>query len=194
MMAKAKRICSMEGCDKKHFGRGLCNSHYVRAKRSGAGIPEASLRTPAGSVEAWLRAHVSWAGDDCLQFPFCRNWKGYGLATFNGRRTGAHRVMCELAHGAAPCPDMQAGHLCHKGHLGCVNPRHLAWMTQRENQSEKPRRLRGARHHKAKLGPVDVIGARLMMESMTIARVASEFGVSQSTMGEIKHRQKWTHI
>ena len=27
------RICSVEGCDKKHFGKGYCNKHYINLKR-----------------------------------------------------------------------------------------------------------------------------------------------------------------
>ena len=28
-------ICSVEGCDRVHFGRGFCRPHYCRHKRNG---------------------------------------------------------------------------------------------------------------------------------------------------------------
>lgn len=31
----AERTCSVEGCEKRHMARGLCNSHYQRAHQSG---------------------------------------------------------------------------------------------------------------------------------------------------------------
>ncbi|MDH1271644.1 hypothetical protein N5C81_29075 [Rhizobium pusense] len=34
-MAKPKRICSIDGCDKFVKGHGLCNRHYLRVKRGG---------------------------------------------------------------------------------------------------------------------------------------------------------------
>lgn len=45
----------------------------------------------------------------------------------------AHRVMCILAHGEPPSPKHVAGHSCHNGSGGCVNPRHLSWITASEN-------------------------------------------------------------
>jgi len=33
-MAKQKRICSVSDCGKPHFGRGLCNAHYLASRRA----------------------------------------------------------------------------------------------------------------------------------------------------------------
>ena len=29
----AKRFCSAEGCDNKHYAQGLCNKHYIRQRK-----------------------------------------------------------------------------------------------------------------------------------------------------------------
>lgn len=85
-----------------------------------------------GANLAWLKEHVGFAGDECLKWPFSKNWNGYGNIVINGRSGKAHRVMCELAHGPAPTGHV-ASHSCNNGHLGCVNPRHLQWKTPRDN-------------------------------------------------------------
>ena len=32
---KQKKTCSVPGCDKKHYGKGLCNMHYTRLRLKG---------------------------------------------------------------------------------------------------------------------------------------------------------------
>ncbi len=83
-------------------------------------------------VQDWIRAHLNYKDDDCLAWPFSKNWNGYGQLKYDGRIQKAHRVMCIMAHGEPP-PTYVAAHSCHKGHEGCVNPRHLSWTTPRQN-------------------------------------------------------------
>ena len=91
-----------------------------------------------GKTFAWLIARVDYQGDDCLPWPFCRDGRvGRGRMGHEGKRPWAHRLMCELAHGPPPTPKHQAAHECGKGHYGCVNPRHLAWKTNSENQLDR---------------------------------------------------------
>lgn len=41
-----ERTCSIEGCDKPHFGRGWCSTHYQRWKRLGDPLAEVGHYTP----------------------------------------------------------------------------------------------------------------------------------------------------
>lgn len=96
--------------------------------------------------ERWLQDHKDYPHKDwCLVWPFGRDPRvGRGIV-----RTGpgkpklpsgwAHRVMCEMVHGTPPTPQHQAAHSCGNGHLGCVNPHHLSWKTNSENQLERYR-------------------------------------------------------
>lgn len=87
-----------------------------------------------GKTIQWIRDHQAYQHDDwCLMWPFSRT-RGYGTFVYLGKGYYAHRFMCELVHGEPPTPAHQAAHSCGNGHLGCVNPKHLAWKTQSENQ------------------------------------------------------------
>jgi hypothetical protein len=96
-----------------------------------------STKRGEGQAIKFLRAHVAHEGADCLTFPMRgRDGKGYGTLGYLGKPRLAHRLMCELAHGAPPTPLHHAAHSCGNGHLACVNPRHLSWKTASENQAD----------------------------------------------------------
>lgn len=111
------------------------------------GIPRCRVlvhRFEQGPVP-WLIRASSRRTTRCIEWPFGRYPNGYGRVTWNGRRTYAHQVMCELVHG--PRPDgLEVRHLC--GHYPCVNPAHLVWDTHAENclDRDRPERyLQGTR-------------------------------------------------
>lgn len=49
----AERTCSVEGCDRRHYGRGLCSAHLQRLKRGAPLDPPilAPTSRPAGTAE-----------------------------------------------------------------------------------------------------------------------------------------------
>ncbi len=115
--------------------------------------PEGS-RGSASQTRVWMIAHVDYAGDDCLAWPFALKSDGYGQLMFRGKNTRAHRVMCMLAHGEPPHPGYLACHSCGKGREACVNPRHLRWASAYENMADKithGTHNRGERHVFAQL-------------------------------------------
>jgi DNA-binding transcriptional regulator YiaG len=145
-----------------------------------------------GKSVAWLRAHVGHTDDECLIWPFARNrQKGYGMFGHLGDHFYAHRYMCELVKGPAPSSQHQAAHSCGNGHLGCVNPKHLSWKTNGENQLE--RRSNSRRNRESKVGnrtrltEADVAEIRRQRGVKTQAALADEFNVS---VGCIEYWQK----
>jgi integrase len=142
-------LCTAPGCDKpvpeKNEEQGyFCNDHLRRWTRYGdplAGKPHAKH----GEMAAWIKAHVSYSGIGCLIWPFSRHQQGYPSQVSDGDdRKRATRIMCELAHGPAPTPEHQAAHGCHNGHLGCIHPQHLHWVTNAENAAESAAMRRDA--------------------------------------------------
>lgn len=147
-----------------------------------------------GAAIKFLRKHVSYSGDDCLIWPFNRaKPHGYGTLGFNGRPHRAHRLMCELAHGAPPTPKHQAAHSCGKGHLGCVNPRHLSWKTEAENQYD--RHLHGTNRKKGtpryKLTWQKVAKIRALEGKMSQQAIARKFGVTHGLISKVLLRRIW---
>ena len=139
----------------------------------------------------FLRANVGYTGDDCLIWPLFRNPEhGRGMFGLNGKVLYAHRVMCELAHGRAPIGRPQASHSCGKGHLGCVNPRHLSWASNSDNQRDRRRHgtQRGAKGNRTKLTNSQIYEIR--QGKRTQAQLAKAFGVS---IGCIQYWQYTDH-
>ncbi len=146
------------------------------------------------AAEAWLRKRVGYVGDDCLIWPFGRTGRGYGGLRFNGGRKThlAHRVMCELAHGAPPFANAVVSHTCGKGHLGCVNPRHVEWSTQKDNIALK------LVHGTSQVGTRNG-GARITEEQVLMivssdradGAIAADLGVCRTAVNHVRNGRNW---
>lgn len=138
MMAE-KPVCKIDGCEKPKFSRGWCRAHYARWYRHG-NPTDGKRRSPNGEPERYLRDVVlPYAGEECLFWPFTRtgrkdSWGGHGRGYAQMRQgrkmVSVPRIVCEHVNGEAP--DKDCGHTCGNGHLGCVNPAHMTWLTRRE--------------------------------------------------------------
>lgn len=165
-------------------------------------VPLAWKRSSGSSVHTdWLKNHVSHQGNDCLIWPFWRAHGGYGVVYEDDyRRTGAHRLMCKLAHGEPSASNLEAAHSCGNGHLGCVNPLHLSWKTRAENISdippEKRRKSRGEKHGRSRLTEGDIHSIRevIASRSATAKSLAKQYGVHPSTISLAVRGKNWSHI
>lgn len=100
-------------------------------------MPKGGYNRGKGLNYQWLKDHLDFNGQECLLWPFSRNWNGYGMLGVEGKIIYAHRVMCKLVNGEPPTPKHIAGHSCHNGGGGCVHPKHLSWKTGRQNLLER---------------------------------------------------------
>jgi hypothetical protein len=73
--------------------------------------------------------------DDCIDWPYNREPDGYARI---GNKL-VTRVVCKRVHGAPPEENYEAAHSCHRGHLGCINWKHLSWKTRRANIDDRVR-------------------------------------------------------
>lgn len=144
----------------------------------------------------WIEEHKNHQGDKCLKWPFGKANKGYGLILVGGTNMLASRFMCIRAHGEPSSPRLQAAHICHSGHLGCVNPKHLAWETPVENNQVKPRALIGSASPLSKLSETDVAEMRRLYEAnrTTQEQLAKAYGVNIATVNSALRRKTWRHV
>jgi len=127
-------------------------------------------------------------------WPFSKT-RGYGAFRYLGKGYYAHRFMCQIVHGDPPSPAHQAAHSCGNGHLGCVNPQHLSWKTQSENQLD-------CREHGTQAKNTAGNGGRLnqgMAEEIrslkgikTQWQIAEQFRISESAVSDIWLGRTWT--
>jgi hypothetical protein len=54
------RICSIEGCGRKHFTHGYCTTHYQCFKRTGSPIPTREQRTRGGESAIRVDGEVAF--------------------------------------------------------------------------------------------------------------------------------------
>ena len=121
-------ICTVEGCEGKHYARTWCGKHYKRWQKYGrADHPvKELLRTPEERWKKW----TEWQGE-CLVWTGHKDSKGYGQINVNGRTIGAHRYAWLRTHGEIP----EGVFIDHKEcyNPACVNVRHLRESTVQQN-------------------------------------------------------------
>lgn len=147
------------------------------------------------TVMEWLdRKTSAWESDECLMFPYSIGSHGYGQFNDGSRRPSlAHRYVCLKFHGIPLRSAMHAAHSC--GNKTCVNPRHIRWASRSENEGDKRRHGRdnaGQRHGMSKLTDDQVIAIRASTGFQK--DIAKKFGVSLTTVSDIKRERRWTHL
>lgn len=187
--------CNFDGCTRPILVKslGLCKAHYTQHR---IGKPLTPLLERKHGAE-WILAHVDHAGDDCLEWPFAKYRHGRGHVMFDGKHRETARLMCELRNGPPPRLGMQCAHSCGKGHLGCVNPKHLRWATRAENEHDKIAHgtsNRGARHGLAKLTEAQVAAIREFAMILPNRVAGDLFGVTRRTVDKIVRGETWSHI
>jgi len=197
-MADHFKPCSVTDCKgnanyTKRGARGMCGAHYQRFMTYGDPLAGGVRH---GEPLEWLNANAEHDGADCLLWPFSFYPDGYGQIRYLGAPTKASRVMCIIAHGA-PDHGNEASHSCGKGHLGCVNPKHLRWDTPKGNCADRTdhgTETRGEDQWAAKLTEANVVEIRAYRGPMTQREIAEQYGVSRMTISDVLHCRTWAWL
>lgn len=187
------RPCSLLNCDRPHKGRGLCELHLERLKRTGT-TDDAKRLTLADRF--WSKVDKR-GPDDCWLRTAAVNEHGYGVMRPEGKRTGptvkAHRVSLMLA-GVNP-DGYVVRHAC--DNPPCVNPAHLSVGSKADNSADmvaRDRHARGSRSGTSKLTEDQVAEIRARVARGELQRVlAAEFGVSRPQISYIVNKG-WRHV
>lgn len=198
-MADDSKACALVGCNmnpsRSSGGRkGYCSTHYGRIRRHGDPNREPWRNEPL----EWLKSQAATQSRECLIWPFRIETTGYGRVSIKrpggGSKYGhAHRLMCEIAKGPAPSRRHQAAHAC--GNRACVNPRHLSWKTQSENERDKiihGTSNRGERCGSNKLSREDVVAIR--GSSAPASLLAKQYRVHSSHIRALRRGRFWPDI
>jgi len=192
-MLPAGGPCSVGGCGRPAKAKLMCSRHYLQYRRTGTAE---STRAAPGEPARWAaEVAKSHDKDDCLSWPFGRNAAGYGLLSHPFSAL-AHRVICLIAHGHPPEGRPDAAHSCGNGADGCVNPRHVRWLSHAENQAEMV-----AHGHSTKGSPIQsrcklsVSDVHMIRDSADPARILAErFGVAPDTIRKVRGHRTWRHL
>lgn len=139
-MSKTTRLCTIEGCDRKHYGHGWCAMHYQRwSKRGDPLTPRYAPKIPI-EERFWGKVNKT---KTCWLWTDAPGNHGYGVFGFDGSQKLAHRVSYQWENGHIP-DGLHIDHTCHNNdtncpggkackHRLCVRPSHLEPVTPGEN-------------------------------------------------------------
>ncbi len=135
--------------------------------------------------------------NDCWLWHGAKTQKGYGYIMLDFTSILAHRIMYVLHFGIIP----DGMCICHKCDVGnCVNPKHFFLGTKKDNaqDAEIKGRLvhhRGSSHGNSKLKEDQVkIIKQMILNGENQAFAARMFGVTRTTITDIKIGKTWRHI
>lgn len=145
---------------------------------------------PTLAERFWEKVRVAGA-DECWEWQAADNGLGYGLLGVEGRMIYAHQLSYEFEHGPFSITKCVL-HSC--DNPPCVNPAHLFLGTKKDNSRDMASKRRAAGQDGRKLKPEEVARIRERITSGEIQRaLAREYGVSDTTISEIKTGRTWSH-
>lgn len=142
----------------------------------------------------WLAEALLMETDDCIEWPFSVQSRGYGKFWDGEEYHLAHAYICTQVYGPRPSVEHDAAHSC-VSRRRCCNYRHLRWALHHDNLED--RRAHGTlpmgeAHVAAVLTEPQVIAIRA--STATQAALAQQFGVHVGTIQAIKDERSWKHL
>jgi hypothetical protein len=104
-----------------------------------------------------------------------------------------NRIVATVFHGAPPTPKHQAAHCDGDKTNDCAS--NLAWKSRKENEQDKKLHgtyLFGERANGARMTASGV--REVLMSDASNHELAAKFGVSYSTIFDIRTRRSWRHV
>ncbi len=190
-----QRICSIEGCGKKVYGKGFCQKHHYRLWKHGD--PLGGRVSPGEPMRFIDEVALLHDGMECLFWPYAKRTGGAATVQINGKLESVARYICSVVNGEPPTPTHEAAHSCGKGHLACIAPIHLSWKTPKENQADRlvhGTDRRGEKSPTSKLTEADVIQIRGLQGTLSQSKIADQFGISREHVGHVQSRKKWAWL
>ena len=143
--------------------------------------------------ERFERSFIPEPMSGCWLWTSTQDDRGYGLLWLDGRPIKAHRAAWIFYRGDLS-PDILVCHKCDTS--ACVNPEHLFAGSHLDNQRDAWRKGRKqVRRGSAVSTSLTESDVRAILASHELPRVlAVRYGVSKSTIYQIKWRKTWRHV
>ena len=127
------RLCSFDGCERKHESRGFCAAHALQLRR-GKAITPLEIRERYDSHEDSFYAKIQRVPcGGCWLWIAATDPDGYGFHHSELSTKRAHRYSFWL-HNGYLTEGLMVRHLCHNP--CCVNPDHLEEGTAKDNRRD----------------------------------------------------------
>jgi len=191
------RLCSIDACGSKHYGKDLCFKHYYRQYKHGnPHIVKKGSRYPIFNTlkESFESKFEKGNVEKCW------NWKGaishgYGSLRFKGKHYIASRAAYEV-YISVINDDLLVCHKC--DNPLCVNPNHLFLGTELDNMKDmvsKNRSAKGSHHSQAKLNETSVKEIKkLLKQQLSHSEIAKLYDVKREAISKINQGIRWGHI
>ena len=148
-------------------------------------------RAKRGAGLKFVKDAVKSDTNDCIIWPYGSGKDRYPVVSYKGRVIGAHRLSLILSEGDPPEDKNHAAHdpINCTTRL-CVNPRHLRWASQAENNFDGAIRRRSER--KALLSYEQVNEIREKYKSY--GEIAELYEVNYGVIRDCLDRKSWRKI
>lgn len=190
------RTCGIGDCDRKHYAKGMCSKHYLRAWSRKDGTAED--RPQKTAMERYEGLVDRTSGPDA-----CHPWTGaegneYGIfwdGTFT-QRGHCHNVKAHVWGYRNRVGALEPGdvvrHLCHNKR--CQNERHWAKGTPLDNARDSM--AAGIHLGPGKMTAERVVEARLRYAAGEVSQraLAAEYGISEGHLRNIVNYRVWKHV
>lgn len=141
----------------------------------------------ASITESEVGKGGSFPPGPCWLWINCQNIDLYGVVSYNGRGTKAHKLSLEAEHGRFSRPEEVVRHLCNNA--SCVNPSHLRFGTRRENAIDI--QLTGS----SKAFKLDAAKVRMIRQSnASSAQLAETLGVHRDSIVNVRSGKTWSSV
>lgn len=188
------KICTVNGCDNKHYGNGCCLKHYKRVKKYGSIDLQNKIKP---IFDRYLSKVLK--SDGCWKWTGAKTPLGYGVIRCQETKKNvfAHRLSYKHFNGEIP-EGINVLHKCDNPE--CTNPEHLFLGTQKDNimdmmkKGRKPQvvGLKGQLSPRAKLTWEQVREIKILLSgNKTCASISRMFSVTPENISAIKHGKTW---